>query len=71
MYDRDRGQQSIASFITQNKRIDEENDEDADTVADEFHKKLRRDSDVWKFIKILKKFIFHAHLVKISIPFAY
>lgn len=56
MYDRDRGQQSIASFLTENKRIDEENDEDADSVADELHKKLRRDSDVREFNKILAYF---------------
>lgn len=46
MYDRERGQQSIASFITNNHDIKEETDEDTETVADEFHKKLRRDSDV-------------------------
>lgn len=46
MYDRNRGQQSIASFITNNQDIKEEADEEADNVADELHKKLRRDSDV-------------------------
>lgn len=46
MYDRNRGQQSIASFITNNHDIKEETDEEAETVADEFHSKLRRDSDV-------------------------
>lgn len=48
MYDRNRGQQSIASFITNNQDIKEETDEEADTVADELHSKLRRDSDVIK-----------------------
>lgn len=43
MYDRNRGQQSIASFITDNQDIKEETDED---MADQLHSKLRRDSDV-------------------------
>lgn len=46
MYDRNRGQQSIASFITNNHDIKEETDEDAESVADALHTKLRRDSDV-------------------------
>lgn len=46
MYDRNNGQQSIGSFLTQNRRIDEEDEGDADNVADELYKKLRRDSDV-------------------------
>lgn len=46
MYDRNRGVQSIASFITNNHDIKEETDEETDTMADELHKKLRRDSDV-------------------------
>lgn len=50
MYDRNRGQQSIASFITNNQDIKEEADEDAESVADEFDSKLRRDSDVIRFI---------------------
>lgn len=46
MYDRDRGTQNIASFLKQNKSIEEEDDEDADAVADELYRKTRRDSDV-------------------------
>lgn len=46
MYDRNRGQQSIASFITNNHDIKEETDEDTESMADELHSKLRRDSDV-------------------------
>lgn len=57
MYDRNRGQQSIASFITNNQDIKEETDEEAESVADELHSKLRRDSDVIKhsffFIQML------------------
>lgn len=48
MYDRNRGQQSIASFITDNQDIKEETDED---MADQLHSKLRRDSDVWTSIR--------------------
>lgn len=48
MYDRNRGQQSIASFITNNHDIKEETDEETDTMANELHEKLRRDSDVNK-----------------------
>ena len=55
MYDRNRGQQSIASFITNNQDIKEETDEEAETVANELHLKLRRDSDVIKlFFSFLK-----------------
>lgn len=46
LYDRNRGQQSIASFITNNHDIKEETDEETETMADELHKKLRRNSDV-------------------------
>lgn len=46
MYDRNRGQQSIASFITNNHDIKEETDEETESMADELHSKLRRDSDV-------------------------
>lgn len=46
MYDRNRGQQSIASFITNNHDIKEETDEETDSMADERHTKHRRDSDV-------------------------
>lgn len=46
IYDRNRGQQNVASFITQNQDIKEESDEEAEAVADELYKKLRRDSDV-------------------------
>lgn len=46
MYDRNRGQQSIASFITNNHDIKEESDEETENVADELHTKLRRDSEV-------------------------
>lgn len=56
MYDRDRGQQSIASFITNNNDIKEASDEEAETVADELHKKLRRDSDVNR-TKLKKKML--------------
>lgn len=45
IYDRNRGQQSVSSFIANNRDIEEE-DEDAEAVADEYHKKLRRDSEV-------------------------
>lgn len=48
LYDRNRGQQSVASFMTNNKDIKEETDEETDAVADELYKKLRRDSDVRK-----------------------
>lgn len=51
MYDRDRGQQSIASFITNNHDIKEETDEETE-VADQFHSKLRRDSDVRPSIQL-------------------
>lgn len=56
MYDRNRGQQSIASFITNNDDIKEETDEEAETVADELHSKLRRDSDVNKLFFLLQIF---------------
>lgn len=46
MYDRNRGQQSVASFMKNNNDIKEETDEETETMADELHKKLRRDSDV-------------------------
>lgn len=58
MYDRNRGQQSIASFITNNHDIKEETDEETDTMADELHKKLRRDSDVIISIDFFKFFQF-------------
>lgn len=45
IYDRNQGQQSVASFIANNRDI-EEGDEDAEAVADELHSKLRRDSEV-------------------------
>lgn len=45
IYDRNRGQQSVASFIANNRDIEEE-DEEAETVANELHQKLRRDSEV-------------------------
>lgn len=45
IYDRNRGQQSVSSFIANNRDIEEE-DEDAEAVADELHKKSRRDSEV-------------------------
>lgn len=46
IYDRNQGQQSVASFMTNNQNIKEESDEETDAVADELYKKLRRDSDV-------------------------
>lgn len=46
IYDRNRGQQSVASFITNNQDIKEESDEETEAVADELYQKLRRDSDV-------------------------
>lgn len=45
IYDRNRGQQSVSSFLANNRDIAEE-DEEAEAVADELHKKLRRDSEV-------------------------
>lgn len=53
IYDRNRGQQSVASFVTNNKDIKEESDEETEAVADELYKKLRRDSDVSKNIFVL------------------
>lgn len=52
LYDRNRRQQSVASFMTNNKDIKEESDEEMDAVADELYKKLRRDSDVSISMKI-------------------
>lgn len=45
IYDRARGEQSISSFIANNRDIEEE-DEDADAAAVALHTKLRRDSEV-------------------------
>lgn len=51
IYDRNRGQQSVSSFIANNRDIEEE-DEGAEAMADELHKKLRRDSEVSDWIRI-------------------
>lgn len=45
LYDRKK-QPSVASFLTNDQNIAEEADEDADNVADELYKKLRRNSEV-------------------------
>lgn len=52
IYDRNRGQQSVSSFIANNRDIEEE-DEDTEAMADELHKKLRRDSEVSEMVNLV------------------